>query len=159
MTRDAPATPSATAGIQPLGEAACLELLARHRLCTLSLVDNADPYAVPLFYGFDGTTLYLGLAEGRKTRILDVNPRVCLTVVETGPADSWACVQVMGTAQMLDAGDREEGVRVLMEHNRRVREAAGAASPASGAGGPTRRHSGGRVVRIRNPEISGRTRT
>lgn len=159
MTSDSPATPPATAAIQPLDPQACLALLGRHRLCTLSVVDVAEPYAVPLFYGFDGTTVYLGLAEGRKTRILDSNPRICLTVVETGPGDSWACVQVTGTAEFLETGDREHGVRVLLEHNQRIRATAPGGQAAAGAAGPTRRHSGGRVVRVRDPGISGRTRT
>ena len=158
MTSDTPATPSATAAIQPLDPGACLDLLGRHRLCTLSVVDVADPYAVPLFYGFDGATVYLGLAEGRKTTILDANPRICLTVVETGPGDSWACVQVTGTAEFLEGGDREYGVRVLLEHNHRVRAAAPGAQPGSRAGAPGRRHGGGRVVRVRDPSICGRTR-
>ena len=154
---DATSTPSAPAAIEPLAERGCLELLERHRLCTLSVVDGKEPYAVPLFYGFDGATLYLGLAEGRKTRILDSNPRVCVTVVETGPGDAWASVQLTGTAEFLDASDREEGIRVLMEHNRRYRALAEpAGAPAAAA--PPRRHGGGRVARIRHPRISGRMR-
>lgn len=159
MTSDTPAPTSATAAIRPLDMEACLELLGRHRLCTLSVVDLTDPYAVPLFYGFDGTTVFLGLAEGRKTTILDANPSICLTVVETGPGDAWASVQVTGTAEFLDGRDREQAVRVLMEHNQRIRVVTPGTTPASGAGAPTRRHSGGRVMRVRDPVISGRART
>lgn len=158
----APAS-SALAAIQPLSLDECHALLARHRLCTMSLVDGDEPYAVPLFYGFDGTTLHLGLAEGRKTRVLDANSRVCVTVTEVGPGDAWASVMVAGEAEWLEGAERDASVKVLMEHNRRIRAAA---SVASGSGetmggqpsAPPRRHAGGRILRVREPRITGRTR-
>lgn len=161
----------ALAAIEPLHDDECRSVLARHRLCVLSLVDGSDPYGVPLYYGFDGATLYLGLAEGRKTAVLDANGRLCITVVETGPGDSWASVQVTGEAEWLEGEEREQGVQVLMAHNRRIREAAMGSQPdveaGPGAEGgtaapapppPTRRHSGGRILRVRAPEMTGRTR-
>lgn len=157
-----PATSPALAAIEPLTADECHALLARHRLCTMSLVDGEEPYAVPLFYGFDGTTLHLGLAEGRKTRVLDANSRVCVTVTEVGPGDAWASVMVAGEAEWLEGAERDASVKVLMEHNRRIRAAASEApkqdaeAPAGPA--PQRRHSGGRILRVRNPVISGRTR-
>ncbi|HEU5173577.1 MAG TPA: pyridoxamine 5'-phosphate oxidase family protein [Gemmatimonadaceae bacterium] len=164
----APAS-SALAAIEPLSLDECHALLGRHRLCTMSLVDGEEPYAVPLFYGFDGTTLHLGLAEGRKTRVLDANSRVCVTVTEVGPGDAWASVMVAGEAEWLEGAERDASVKVLMEHNRRIRAAATAATGAAteaptqdagapAASAPQRRHSGGRILRVRNPVISGRTR-
>lgn len=143
--------------IERMGLDECRALLRRHRLCTMSVADGDAPYAVPLFYGFDGTTLHLGLSEGRKTRVLDENPRVCITVVELGQGDAWASVQVSGTAEWVEGEDRERSVRVLMEHNRHIRslqQAPGAPElPA-----PPRRHGTGRLLRIGNPGISGRAR-
>lgn len=162
MPNDSPAPSPALAAIEALGESECRALLARHRLCTMSVVDADEPYAVPLFYGFDGATLYLGLAEGRKTRVLDANPRLCITVTELGSGDGWASVQVTGRAEWLDAGAREAGVKILTEHNRRVRSAAvdGAEAPSepAGASGQPRRHGGGRILRVSSPEFTGRAR-
>lgn len=162
MPRDSPAPNPALAAIEALDESECRALLARHRLCTMSVVDADEPYAVPLFYGFDGTTLYLGLAEGRKTRLLDANPRICITVTELGGGDAWASVQVTGSAEWLEGDLREAGILVLTEHNRRVRSADGGVAEApsgrGGASGQQRRHGGGRILRVHSPEITGRAR-
>lgn len=159
MATETPASPPPIASLD-LDE--CRAILRRHRLCTLSVVDGDEPYAVPLFYGFDGTTLHLGLAEGRKTRALDVNPRVCLTVTELGAGDAWASVQVTGMAEWLEGADREASVRVLMEHNRAIRamgaSAAQGAPPDSPPTAQPRRHGTGRLLRVRDPRITGRAR-
>ena len=73
-------------------------MLARQRLCVVSVVDDGEPYAVPVFYGFDGETLYLGTSEGRKTRALDANSRVYVVVTEVGPGDAWRSVAIAGRA-------------------------------------------------------------
>lgn len=160
MTNDA-SSRAALAVIETLDDIACRALLGRHRLCTLSLVDGDVPYAVPLFYGFDGTTLYLGLAEGRKTRVLDANPAVCLTVTEIAAGDRWASVQVAGRAEWVEGSEREAALQVLMAHNRRVR-ASEARLPEGVPEGPdsqgTRRHGGGRILRVSQPVFSGRVR-
>nr|MBA3890277.1 pyridoxamine 5'-phosphate oxidase family protein [Gemmatimonadaceae bacterium] len=134
MTHTPPRSPAFEA-IESLDDDACRALLARHRLCTMSMVDGEAPYAVPLFYGFDGDTLYLGLAEGRKTAVLDRNGRICISVVETGDDDGWASVQVTGEAEWLSGESREQAVQVLMAHNRRIR-AVGEAEALSGAPAP-----------------------
>lgn len=158
MANIPPAPADALSAIETLSADECRLLLSRQRLCTMSLADGDEPYAVPVFYGFDGTTLHIGLAEGRKTRVLDTNPRVCITVTEVEPGDAWASVQVTGTAEWVDAEGREESVRVLMEHNRRVRAAAAAAAGVPAAPPPPRRHGGGRLLRVGNPQITGRAR-
>lgn len=145
--------------IEHLDADACRAILRRHRLCTLSVVDGDTPYAVPLFYGFDGATLHLGLAEGRKTRALDANPRLCITVTELGDGDAWASVQITGTAEWMDGAARDESVRVLMEHNRYVRSlGGGGAEPALAPAASPRRHGTGRLLRVKDPEITGRAR-
>lgn len=149
--------PAATESLDPAG---CREVLARNRLCTLSMLDDTAPYAVPLFYGFDGNALYLGLAEGRKTGALDRNPRVCITVVETGSGDTWTSVQVTGDAEFLRDEARDAGVQVLMDHNRRIRSltAAPGSDSADRSLPPAHRRHGGRIVRICNQVMTGRAR-
>lgn len=135
--------------IVALGREECRALLARQRMCVVSVVDGDEPYAVPVFYGFDGETLYLGLAEGRKTQALDANARVYVVVTEIGPGDAWRSVAVAGRARtVMEPEERQRAVEVLVAHNRRVR---GESSRA-----PQQRRSGGRVVRIDDPTISGR---
>ena len=137
--------------IASLVDADCRALLERQRLCVVSLVDGEEPYAVPVFYGFDGEALYLGVAEGRKTRVLDANPRVHILVTEVGPGDAWRSVAVAGVARsLMDPTERQHAIDVLVSHNRRVRALHG--SPE----GPPRRRAGGRVLRIDAPRLSGR---
>jgi nitroimidazol reductase NimA-like FMN-containing flavoprotein (pyridoxamine 5'-phosphate oxidase superfamily) len=136
--------------IVPLSDAECRTVLERQRLCVVSVVDDGEPYAVPVFYGFDGQTLFLGVAEGRKTRALDVSARVYIVVTEVGPGDAWRSVAIAGRARTLvDAAERQAAIDVLVAHNRRVR----AASPE---GTPPPRRSGGRVLRIEDAVVTGR---
>ena len=143
------ATPPARV-IVPLSDAECRTVLERQRLCVVSVVDGGEPYAVPVFYGFDGQTLYLGVAEGRKTRALDVSARVYIVVTEVGPGDGWRSVAIAGRARTLtDAAERQAAIDVLVAHNRRVR-----ASVPQGT--PPPRRSGGRVLRIDDAVVTGR---
>ena len=140
--------------IVPLGDAECRAVLDRQRLCVVSVVDGAEPYAVPVFYGFDGATLYLGTSEGRKTRALDVNPSVYIVVTEVGPGDSWRSVAVAGRAHTLtEPVDRQRAIDVLVAHNRRLRPV----DPVPE--GPPPRRSGGRLLRVDDAVISGRSYT
>jgi nitroimidazol reductase NimA-like FMN-containing flavoprotein (pyridoxamine 5'-phosphate oxidase superfamily) len=137
--------------IVPLSDAECRAVLERQRLCVVSVVDDGEPYAVPVFYGFDGHTLFLGVAEGRKTRALDVSARVYIVVTEVGPGDAWRSVAIAGRARTLvDAAERQAAIDVLVAHNRRVRS-------ASLEGTPPPRRSGGRVLRIEDAVVTGRT--
>ena len=138
--------------IEQLSSDECRAVLERQRLCIVSVVDGNTPYAVPVFYGYDGVTLYLGTSEGRKTRALDANPHVYIVVTEVGPGDAWRSVAIAGQAQTLTSdSDRQQAIDVLIAHSRRVRRAADL--PAS----PPRRPSGGRLIRIDNPTLTGRS--
>ena len=126
-------------------------MLERQRLCVVSVVDDSEPYAVPVFYGFDGTTLYLGTSEGRKTRALDANSRVYIVVTEVGPGDAWRSVAIAGRARTLtDPAERQAAIEVLVAHNRRIR-----ATDAPRDAAPPRR-AGGRVLRVDDAVITGR---
>jgi len=137
--------------IVPLSDVECRAVLERQRLCVVSVVDDGEPYAVPVFYGFDGQTLFLGVAEGRKTRALDVSAAVYIVVTEVGPGDAWRSVAIAGRARTLvDAAERQAAIDVLVAHNRRVRSSD---PPRDGA--PPRR-TGGRVLRIEDAVVTGR---
>jgi len=144
-------TAASARGIVPLCDAECRAVLERQRLCVVSVVDGEEPYAVPVFYGFDGQTLYLGVAEGRKTRALDVSARVYIVVTEVGPGDAWRSVAIAGRARTLvDAAERQAAIDVLIAHNRRVR----ASDPPRDT--PPPRRAGGRLLRIEDAVVTGR---
>ena len=143
--------------LTPLSPAECAELLATQRLCVLSTADDGQPYAVPMFYGWDGAVLYIGISEGRKTEVLDANPRLCVTVTEVGAGQSWRSVLVSGRAEWVtDAAERVRAIEVLMAHNRRSRAAAGERPPEPGA--QPRRHGSGRRLSVGEAVSTGRAR-
>jgi nitroimidazol reductase NimA-like FMN-containing flavoprotein (pyridoxamine 5'-phosphate oxidase superfamily) len=121
-------------------------------MCVVAMTDGEVPYAVPAYYGFDGTSLYLGVAEGRKTRVLDVNARVHVIVAEPAAGDSWRSVAIAGRATVLiDPDERARGIDALIAHNRRPAQ-GGDAPP------PSRPRTGGRILRIDDAIITGRAR-
>lgn len=163
MADDAPVpSPAAPAlrPIVPLDEGECRDVLAKQRLCVVAMVDGEEPYAVPVYYGFDGETMYLGVAEGRKTEVLDRNPRVCVTVSEPGARDSWRSVLVVGVARTLtDANERARAIEVMMQHNRRDDRATPATAPTPAASSTAAaRHGRGRMLVIERATITGRAR-
>lgn len=146
--------PRGPAPIVELDLAECHEIIVQQRMCVIAMVDGGAPYAVPVYYGFDGATLYLGVAEGRKTRALDLDPRVHITITETGDGDRWRSVAIAGRATTLSEGpDRARGIEVLIAHNRRPERMA-----ALGDAPPPQRRRGGRILRIDEAVITGRAR-
>jgi hypothetical protein len=134
--------------------AECHEIILRQRMGVISMLDAGGPYAVPVYYGFDGDSLYLGVSEGRKTRALDADPRVFITIVEPGEGDRWRSVAIAGRARSVtDAEERARGIEVLIAHNRRPERIG-----ASGVRPPAVRRSGGRILRIEDAVITGRAR-
>jgi hypothetical protein len=56
-------------------------ILRSAKVMHLALADNNVPFVVPLFFGYDGTSLYFHSApEGTKIEILKRNDRVCFVV-------------------------------------------------------------------------------
>jgi uncharacterized protein len=142
-------------GIVSLDDEECRAILREQRLCVLAMTDGDAPYAIPLFYGFDGESVWLGIAEGRKTHLLDRNPRLCLSVNEVGPGDAWRSVLVTGRATWIaDPDQRAKGIQVLMQHNRRQDRPV---TPQT-EGAPKRRHSAGRIMRVTDTVITGRAK-
>jgi nitroimidazol reductase NimA-like FMN-containing flavoprotein (pyridoxamine 5'-phosphate oxidase superfamily) len=129
------------------------EIIARQRMCVVSMIDGGAPYAVPVYYGFDGESIYLGVAEGRKTRALDADPQVYVLITEAGDGDRWRSVAIAGRARSLaEPGERAQGIEVLIAHNRRPERSATAEDR------PAPRRRGGRILRIEHAVITGRAR-
>ncbi len=156
--------PPGAAAIAVLSAAECHDVLGAQRLGVVCMSDGGEPYAVPMFYGFDPASgdLYVGISEGRKTRVLDANPRVSVTVTEVGPGEGWRSVIVSGRAEWVQEGDgRQKAIQVLMAHNRKFRAPGAAPAPPAPAGEVKmhqRNHAGGRMLRIADATITGRAR-
>lgn len=102
------------------------EILRRGSVCRLALVDEGQPYLVPMSYGYDGKALYLhSAAEGRKINILRSNNRICFEVevdvklVSGERACNWSfhyrSVIGFGRAHfVIDAEERQRGFDAIM---------------------------------------------
>jgi len=103
-------------------------VLHKAEVLRLALVDQGEPYIVPLMFGYDGRRLVFHSArEGRKIDILRINPRVCFECevdVALQPADSvcsWSVeyrsVIGYGTARFLeDPEEKRQALELLMDH-------------------------------------------
>lgn len=57
------------------------QLLSTADTVRIAMIDNNEPYLVPLNYGYKDNALYIHCAkEGRKINILKKNPRVCFEI-------------------------------------------------------------------------------
>jgi nitroimidazol reductase NimA-like FMN-containing flavoprotein (pyridoxamine 5'-phosphate oxidase superfamily) len=116
----------------------------------LSTAAGAQPYAVPVSYGWNGRVFYLACSPGRKLRNIEENPLVCMTLTEVVGPDDWRCAVVSGRAQPVDN---------LAEHVRALRLIARQRSGATRlSAGDAARAAKARVIRIVPTELSGRVR-
>ncbi len=126
-------------------------LVGRNYWGVLSTVDNAQPYAVPIIYGFD-TAFYAVLRDGRKVRNLEANPRACLTVVEIEHlATAWRSVVAVGRARWLE---QDDAMRAAIDV---IRAQYPGLPTRTGAGVDALRAQGHRVLCLEVEEMTGRT--
>jgi len=103
------------------------------KTCRLAMIDNGQPYVVPLSYAYimngEALTLFFhGAKEGRKIRILQENNAVCFEISNEGepvfaektPCNSGYCfsgVHGFGNAQFIDDVDEKcFALKLLMKH-------------------------------------------
>ena len=101
-------------------------ILCSAELCLLAMVDDGEPYCVPLNFGYANGALYFHSApEGRKIDILKSNPAVGFTIISRHElvmnerACSWTAkfTSVIGTGKaeiITDRAGKEKGLAVLM---------------------------------------------
>jgi uncharacterized protein len=97
-------------------------VLARAPVVRVAMIDDGEPYVVPLNFGYDGTRLVCHSAPtGRKIEAMRRNPRVCFEAavdekVVTGSigcksSARYRCVIGYGNVRFIE--DREEKTRAL----------------------------------------------
>jgi nitroimidazol reductase NimA-like FMN-containing flavoprotein (pyridoxamine 5'-phosphate oxidase superfamily) len=123
--------------------------LREQRVARLGCHADGETYVVPVIYAYDGSGLVAVTTEGRKTRMLRAEPRVCVEVDEydTDGRGSWKCVIAQGLYEELDHSAVEPALALLRE---RFQQTAG--RPAE----PRKREPNAVVFRIRFLETSGR---
>jgi len=104
------------------------DVIRRAEVCRLAMIDDGEPYIVPMNFGYREGTFYFHCArEGRKLEILRKDPRVCfelevgVRLVRGEKACQWSTsfesVIGWGTAEIVvDEKEVGEGLEVLMSH-------------------------------------------
>jgi nitroimidazol reductase NimA-like FMN-containing flavoprotein (pyridoxamine 5'-phosphate oxidase superfamily) len=93
-------------------------LLNRVHYGHLGCASNNHPYVVPIHFAYDESTIYVYTTEGKKSKMIDANPEVCLQVEKVIDNENWASVIVIGDAKKLDnADDREEAYAAIAATN------------------------------------------
>ena len=104
------------------------QILAQAQVCRLAMVDQGQPYVVPLNFGYgDGCLYFHSAPEGRKIDVIKADPRVCFEVDElikmnkAAAACDWGVsfksVIGTGTARILDTpAEKKAGLDIIMAH-------------------------------------------
>ncbi|MEJ2185372.1 MAG: pyridoxamine 5'-phosphate oxidase family protein [Gemmatimonadota bacterium] len=85
---------------RPLADDEVAAFLRDHSWGVLATSLDDVPYSVPVIYGYDGHVFYIIMIRGKKTGILEQNPRVCLTIPDVRePGMQWSSVVVSGEVE------------------------------------------------------------
>ena len=102
------------------------EIIKKAEICRIGLVDDDEPYIVPVCFGYEGNTLYFHSApEGRKIDLIKKNNRVCFEIdtdVEIVSAEKpcgwtvrYRSVIGVGRAVILEKNEeKRHGLNVIM---------------------------------------------
>ncbi len=101
-------------------------IISQGKYVTLSLCREDEPYIVTLNYGYDrakGALYFHTALKGLKLEFVEVNPRVCGTVVEdrgyvAGRCDhAYRSVILYGTlCRVTDLEEKKHGMQVMLTH-------------------------------------------
>lgn len=104
------------------------QIIARAEVCRLGLIDQQQPYIVPLNFGYQDNCLYFHSApEGKKIELLRKNQRVCFeididTEIVAGERScSWTtCYRSVigwGKAEILESvEEKRAGLQIIVNH-------------------------------------------
>ncbi|MGH7469976.1 MAG: pyridoxamine 5'-phosphate oxidase family protein [Longimicrobiales bacterium] len=144
----APARPAEPRRLSP---DECRALIARNYLAVVATVGNGEPYAIPLIYGFEDDRLYFVTGDGRKTRNIEAQPLVCITIVEAEQhAKKWQSVIGFGEVTWLEEEDAVNHALAVMKRQ------YPAPSERSSGGAAALARAGFRMGQVTLREISGR---
>jgi nitroimidazol reductase NimA-like FMN-containing flavoprotein (pyridoxamine 5'-phosphate oxidase superfamily) len=76
-------------------------VLARTRLGRLACTHDGQPYIVPFYFAYDGSSFYSFATVGQKIEWMRLNPKVCIQVDEIVAVDRWFSVIVVGLYEEL----------------------------------------------------------
>lgn len=89
------------------------DILVRQGIGVLAMVDDEHPYAIPMSFGYDAEKPVFpmqwgGGYDGRKSRAIESNPNVCLTVYEQDAEDESVWRSVIVSGELYEIPEEEE---------------------------------------------------
>ena len=104
--------------IQELSNKQIDEVLKRLDYGHLACSKNDVPYVVPIHFVYHTGEIFIYTTEGKKSDIIDKNPRVCIQTEEVTDNQNWISVIVEGIAERVsDPVKRERVIKRVLVHN------------------------------------------
>ena len=98
--------------IHELNEFECQEVLQQASVGRLGCAKDNQPYVVPIYFSFDGRSIYGFTTLGQKTEWMRTNSKVCLEIDERETHDRWMSVIVFGRYEELPDDPEFEAARL-----------------------------------------------
>jgi nitroimidazol reductase NimA-like FMN-containing flavoprotein (pyridoxamine 5'-phosphate oxidase superfamily) len=94
------------------------ELVSRVGYGHLACSEDRQPYVIPIHYAYIKPDILVYTTCGKKTEIIDANPKVCLQIEEVVDNSDWRSVMVFGEAgQVTGPKDRRDALNSILASN------------------------------------------
>ena len=103
--------------VREMGNSWARETLGRLNYAHLACSRDDEPYVVPVHYAFDGEYVFIYTTEGKKSGILDSNPKVCLQAEDVEDNEHWVSVMAFGEVERVPDDARSEALDLILNVN------------------------------------------
>ncbi|MGH9819889.1 MAG: pyridoxamine 5'-phosphate oxidase family protein [Pyrinomonadaceae bacterium] len=104
--------------VREMDDQEILELLTHTGYGHLACSQHNQPYLVPIHYAYEEPNIYIYTTEGKKSEIIEENPRICLQVEDVQDNKHWKSVIVTGRAERLtDEDTRSAALKAVVAVN------------------------------------------
>lgn len=91
-------------------------LLDQAQVAHVGLARDGRAYVIPVFFAFDGETLWFHSHPGLKAEYLDATEEACATVTAVETEQVWASVQAFGPVEEVEIDrERRQAMDALLE--------------------------------------------
>jgi nitroimidazol reductase NimA-like FMN-containing flavoprotein (pyridoxamine 5'-phosphate oxidase superfamily) len=112
---------------------------------------RGETYVVPVFFAYDGESVFVQTVEGRKVQLMRANPQVCFEADDYDRATgSWRSAIVEGRYEEVSGEDAERGLALLRERFASLGRPAASRRPDAGGRRPV-------AFRIQADRVTGRS--
>ena len=104
--------------VQELSDGEILGVLKRQNYGHLACAKNNEPYVVPVHFAFHEGEIFIYTTEGKKSAIIDTNPRICLQAEEVTDNENWQSIIIDGVAERIrESVERHRILKIIAAIN------------------------------------------